>query len=281
MQQRYDEVNGIQLNVIYEGEGNEQLIIFLHGFPEFNLAWHKQLPFFANNGFYALAPDQRGYNLSSKPKGVKPYILDNLVADIAGWIKQLTSKKIILVGHDWGGGVAWALAIKHPELLHKLVILNMPHLALMKKHLRSNVKQMFKSWYAAFFQLPVLPELVCRIWNFKFLASSLVCTSNKGTFTREQLEIYKQAWKKPYALTAMLNWYRAFKYDLFKTYHDVSVPTLLIWGKKDATLSVEMATDSVKKCTNGKLVILDDATHWLHHEKPDEVNRLILEFVRS
>jgi pimeloyl-ACP methyl ester carboxylesterase len=153
MQQRYDEVNGIQLNVIYEGEGNEQLIIFLHGFPEFNLAWHKQLPFFANNGFYALAPDQRGYNQSSKPKGVKPYILDNLVADIAGWIKQLTSKKIILVGHDWGGGVAWALAIKHPELLHKLVILNMPHLAVIC--LRAGTLPFFNclfypNWFAAF-----------------------------------------------------------------------------------------------------------------------------------
>jgi pimeloyl-ACP methyl ester carboxylesterase len=279
MQERFDQVNGIKLHVLHEGEENEQIIIFLHGFPEYSYAWHKQLPFFAANGFYALAPDQRGYNLSSKPKGVKPYIIDNLVADMAAWIKQLTPQKVILAAHDWGGGVAWALAIKHPELLHKLVIMNMPHLAVMKKHLRSNIKQMFKSWYAAFFQLPVIPELFCRLWGYRFLTGSLIRTSNKGTFSKQYLTLYKQAWQQPYALTAMLNWYRAFKYDVFKTYPKVTVPTLIIWGKNDVTLSAEMAKDSANMCLNGKLIMLNDATHWLHHEKPDEVNRLILDFV--
>lgn len=281
MRDRFDEVNGIKLHALQDGEGNEELIIFLHGFPEYSYAWHQQLPFFAAQGFHALAPDQRGYNLSSKPKGIKPYVIDHLVADIATWIKQLTSQKVILVGHDWGGGVAWTLAAKHPELLKKLVIMNMPHLAVMKKHLRSNIKQMLKSWYAAFFQLPILPELACRFQNYRFLTSSLIRTSNKNTFTSKEIHAYKKAWQQPYALTAMINWYRAFVFDATKTYHQITVPTLIIWGKRDATLSAAMAKDSVARCINGKLVMIDDATHWLHHEKPDVVNRLILDFAKS
>lgn len=281
MKNRFDHVNGITLHALQDGEENKEIIVFLHGFPEFSYAWHKQITFFASNGFHALAPDQRGYNLSSKPKGTKAYLIDNLVNDIALYIKRLTPNKIILVGHDWGGGVAWSVATKHPELLKKLVILNMPHLAVMKKHLRSNFKQMLKSWYAAFFQLPFLPEFFCRIGGNRFLMRSLVRTSNKGTFSKQDMALYRQAWQQPNALTSMLNWYRAFKYDVLKKYPKVNVPTLIIWGRNDATLSAEMAQDSVEMCNQGKLTMLNDATHWLHHEKPGEINQLILGFVNQ
>jgi len=279
MQDRFDEVNGIKLHALHDGEGNREIIIFLHGFPEFSYAWHRQIPFFAARGFHALAPDQRGYNLSSKPRGISAYTIDKLVADMAAWIKQITTQKVILVGHDWGGGVAWMLATQHPELLKKLVILNMPHLAVIKKHLKSNFKQMLKSWYVAFFQLPFLPEIACRFQNYRFLSSSLVRTANKNTFTNAEIDIYKKAWRQPYALTAMINWYQAYLLDATKTYSDVTIPTLIIWGKKDATLSAAMAKDSLKHCTQGKLIYIDDATHWLHHEKPDMLNELILNFV--
>jgi pimeloyl-ACP methyl ester carboxylesterase len=281
MKNRFDHVNGITLHALHDGEENKEIIIFLHGFPEYSYAWHKQIPFFAANGFHALAPDQRGYNLSSKSKGTKAYVIDNLINDIALYIKHLTPNKITLVGHDWGGAVAWGLATKHPELLKKLVILNMPHLAVMKKHLRSNFKQMLKSWYAAFFQLPFLPEFFCRVGGNRFLTRSLMRTSNKGTFSKQDMALYRQAWQQPNALTSMLNWYRAFKYDILKKYPKVNVPTLIIWGRNDATLSAEMAQDSVEMCNQGKLTILNDATHWLHHEKPDEINRLILGFVNQ
>ncbi|WP_345955550.1 alpha/beta hydrolase [Mucilaginibacter sp. PAMB04168] len=281
MQERFDEVNGLRLHVLHEGEISAPIIIFLHGFPEFSFAWQKQVSFFAQHGFYALAPDQRGYNLSSKPKGVKAYVIDNLVADIAAWIKQLTPNKVILAAHDWGGGVAWALALKHPELLEKLVIMNMPHLAVMKKHLRTNPKQMLKSWYAAFFQLPVVPELVCRMWDYRFLVNAMMKSANPKTFTRLQMQQYKQAWSEPNALTSMLNWYRAFLYDILKKYPKVTVPTLIIWGKKDATLNAQMAHDSLAMCRQGKLVMLDNATHWLHHEMPDRVNQIILDFAKE
>jgi pimeloyl-ACP methyl ester carboxylesterase len=280
MSERFDHVGAIDLHVSFEGETNEEIIIFLHGFPEYGYAWHQQLSFFASQGYYALAPDQRGYNLSSKPKGVKAYLLDHLVTDIAIWIRQLTAKKVVLVAHDWGGGVAWALAAKHPELLKKLVILNMPHLAVMKKHLRTNVKQILKSWYAAFFQLPLLPELMCRLWNYKFLTGALVRSAKPGTFSKQDLEKYRQAWRQPYALTAMLNWYRAFKYDIGKKHPEIVVPTLIIWGKQDTALSAEMANDSLAMCKQGELIMIDDATHWLHHEKPDEINQMILSFIQ-
>jgi pimeloyl-ACP methyl ester carboxylesterase len=281
MEQRFDEVNGITIHAIQEGDAHQQVIVFLHGFPEYSYAWHKQLPFFAAQGFYALAPDQRGYNLSSKPKGVKSYVIDTLVEDMAAWIQQLTPHPVILVGHDWGGGVAWALALKYPHLLSKLVILNMPHWAVMKQQLKSNFKQMLKSWYVLFFQIPALPQILSRMWNFKLMAKSLTGTSNKGTFSRQDLLLYKSAWRQPSALTSMINWYRALKYDLKKSYGKVTVPTLVIWGKNDTALSFEMARLSVDQCTNGTLKVIDDATHWLHHEKPDMVNNLILDFARS
>jgi pimeloyl-ACP methyl ester carboxylesterase len=281
MQDVYYDVNGVTLHALQEGQDNHEIIIFLHGFPEFSYAWHEQLPFFAGKGFNALAPDLRGYNLSSKPKGIKPYVVDNMVADIAALIRRLTSQKVTLVGHDWGGGVAWVLAMQHPELLKKLVILNMPHLQVMLNNLKHNPKQILKSWYAAFFQLPFIPEWICRIYNYHFLKNSLLKTANPRTFSRQDMQQYRNAWRQPYALTAMINWYRAFKQDAVKSYTKVTVPTLLIWGKKDAALSAEMAQQSIAQCTNGKLVFLNDATHWLHHEKPNEINQLIWGFAKT
>jgi pimeloyl-ACP methyl ester carboxylesterase len=272
-------VNGIQLHVAAAGRADNGIIIFLHGFPEFNYAWHRQLIYFARQGYQAVAPDQRGYNLSSKPKGIKAYNLQYLVDDVAGLIKQLTPEKVYLVGHDWGGGVAWTMAQQRPELLHKLIILNMPHLQVMKNNLKTNPLQMLKSWYAAFFQLPVLPELTSRLFNFKLLARSLTATSVKGTFNKAVINQYKAAWRKPYALSAMINWYRAFKYNQVSTDRNIHVPTLLIWGKQDAALSYNMAVQSISRCVHGKLVIFEDATHWVHHEKADEVNELINSFV--
>ncbi|MBS7562983.1 alpha/beta hydrolase [Mucilaginibacter sp. Bleaf8] len=281
MQSVYYEVNGIRLHALTDGDDAQETILFLHGFPEFSYAWHEQLPFFVQKGFRVCAPDLRGYNLSSKPKGKKAYVIDHLVADVVGLINQISSDGVIVVAHDWGGGVAWALAMQHPAVVKKLIILNMPHLQVMLDNLKRNPRQMLKSWYAAFFQVPLLPELLCRIFNFRFLKNSLLKTSNRGTFSREDLQQYRSAWRQPYALTAMINWYRAFKQDALKSYPKVTVPTLIIWGKKDATLSAEMASQSVAQCTNGKLVMLNDATHWLHHEKPNEINQLIWGFVKG
>jgi epoxide hydrolase 4 len=280
MTDRFDHLNGIKLHSYEQGVAGNNIIIFLHGFPEYGGAWQKQLNFMAQNGYYAIAPDQRGYNLSSKCKEVKAYLIDHLIADILALINKLTTNQVTLVGHDWGGAVAWELTIRFPDLLNRLVIMNMPHPAVMAQTLKSNPKQIRKSWYMGLFQFPVLPELICRSRNYKLLEHSLTSTSNKTTFSEEEIANYKNAWRQPGALTSMINWYRAAKYYSSKDII-INIPTLIIWGKNDHFLNAGMAQSSIERCTNGKLVMMNDATHWLHHEKPDQVNRLILDFIQT
>ena len=274
-------VNNINLFAAEAGNPEGKVILFLHGFPEFWYAWHQQLPFFADKGFRAIAPDQRGYNLSSKPKGVKAYTLPHLTDDIAAFIGQLTTEKVILVGHDWGGAVAWSVANHYPQLLEKLVILNMPHLHIFHQYLRKNPKQLLKSWYTGFFQLPLLPEITNRAFNYKLLKRSMVKTALPNTFSKDDFSFYKEAWRKRGSLKSMINWYRAYKYNPKISPAPIEVPTLMIWGKKDAFLKAEMAQPSIDKCRDGKLVFLPDATHWLHHEKPHQVNKLIYQFIQE
>lgn len=274
-------VNGVQLQVTEAGQAGQPVILFLHGFPEMGEAWHRQLAFFAEAGFHAVAPDQRGYNGSSKPIGVKAYTLAQLTADIAALIRQITTEKVYLVGHDWGGAVAWAMAFHYPALIHQLIILNMPHPAVMRNHLKHNLAQQVKSWYTGFFQLPLLPELFCRAFDFKWLKKSLTKSALPGTFSAATLAPYQKAWQQPGALTSMINWYRAYKYNTLPVEGRIQVPTLLIWGKKDTFLSAEMAQPSIEQCVTGRLEFIDDVTHWLHREKPDQVNRLIFEFIEQ
>ncbi|MDQ4140720.1 MAG: alpha/beta hydrolase [Bacteroidota bacterium] len=281
LKQKTYEVNGVSLHTYEAGTPGKPIILFLHGFPEIGQAWYRQLDFFADQGFHAVAPDQRGYNQSSKPPGVKAYTLKQLTADIAALIRQFTTGKVYLAGHDWGGAVAWDIALHYPELIQKLIILNMPHPVIMHEHLLRNPKQRRRSLYAGFFQLPLLPELLCRAFNYKSLENSMVKTALPNTFSSEQIALYKTAWQQPGALTAMLNWYRAYKYNPVTTTSPITIPTLLIWGKKDTFLKAEMAQPSINKCQQGQLKFIEDATHWLHHEKPDLVNQLILEFIQS
>lgn len=275
---RFFEVNGITLNAAIAGPPEGKLMLFLHGFPEFSLGWKKQLVFFAAKGFRVVAPDQRGYNLSSKPKGVKAYRIENLVVDIVALIQQLSAQKVILVGHDWGGGIAWELAGQHPELIEKLIILNMPHLKVMSDLLKSNPKQWLRSWYFGFFQIPLLPEWFISLFNFKMLEKSMIKTANKNTFSKEEIAQYKAAWQPLGTLKAMINWYRAYKYSN-PTLKRIIVPTLIIWGEKDKFLLPQMAEKSNLLCDRGKLILLPDATHWLHHEKSAKVNQLVLNFL--
>lgn len=275
---RFYKVNSIWLHAATAGPSDGVLMLFLHGFPEFSLGWKKQIVFFAEQGFRVVAPDQRGYNLSSKPKGVKAYRIENLTADIVELIRQLSDQKIILVGHDWGGGVAWEVAGRYPELIEKLIILNMPHLKVMHQTLKRNPKQLLRSWYAGFFQIPFLPEWIIRLFNFKILEQSMVRSSNKNTFSKQELAQYKASWRNQGTLKAMINWYRAYKYSKPALKH-ISVPTLVLWGKKDKFLLSQMAEKSNSLCEKGTLIMIEDATHWLHHEKAEKVNQLIFDFL--
>jgi epoxide hydrolase 4 len=280
-QENYYSSNGIQLHTLEAGDPEARTILFLHGFPEFWYAWEKQLPFFAERGWHAVAPDQRGYNLSSKPEGEAAYAMAQLTKDIAELIPQISKGKVVLVGHDWGGGVAWNLASQYPHLLEKLVILNMPHPKVLNQHLSSNIRQMRRSWYTAFFQLPWLPEFFSGAFHFKLLEKSLAGSAVPGTFTAQQMTHYKKAWSQPKALESMINWYRAYRYSPPKEILKIEVPTLLVWGRKDPFLGEEMAQPSIDTCRKGQLIFLEEATHWLHHEQPTQVNEAIQTFLEE
>jgi pimeloyl-ACP methyl ester carboxylesterase len=277
---RYYQANGVWLHVVEAGPQEAPVLMLLHGFPEFWYGWKNQIGFFAGRGFRVVVPDQRGYNRSNKPSRIKAYSLDYLTNDIAALIPQITDRKVFLAGHDWGGAVAWDLALRHPHLLEKLIVLNLPHPQVMRSFLRKNPRQMLRSWYAGFFQFPLLPELTCRAFNYRLLAGAMVNTATPGTFSREDIGRYKAAWRQPGALRAMINWYRAYKYNSTRPKGDIRIPVLLLWGKKDAFLIEEMAQPSIARCRDGQLVMIEGATHWLHHEKADQVNDLMLDFIR-
>jgi pimeloyl-ACP methyl ester carboxylesterase len=278
IEEHYHQVNGITLHTVEAGNREGIPVIFLHGFPEFWYGWKNQITFFAEKGYRVIIPDQRGYNLSTKPPGVKSYCLQHLCGDVVALINKLTNKKVVIVGHDWGGVVAWRMALDHPQLIKELVIINMPHPEVFTHTLKTSPVQMLRSSYAAFFQLPYLPEWIGSAFGFAILQRSLVKTSNIGTFSREHIAEYKKAWQQPGTLTAMINWYRAYKYNTASP-GSIQLPVLLIWGENDAFLITKMAGQSINKCKNGKLEIIKGATHWVHHEQPELVNKLIDDFV--
>jgi pimeloyl-ACP methyl ester carboxylesterase len=282
--QPYDkmiETNGIKLHIVQKGDSESPLVLLLHGFPEFWYGWRQQIDFLAGMGFRVVVPDQRGYNLSDKPKGIDAYRIDNLTLDIIGLIDALKYKKATIIGHDWGGMIAWQLAIKYPERLEKLIILNIPHPKVMKKTLLKNWRQKRKSWYIFFFQIPWFPEFILSRINFALLRKVLIKSSRRGTFSETDLKQYQEAWSKKNALRSMINWYRAAFRTMFeksvKSYIDI--PTLLIWGMKDFALISDMAQPSIDLCRKGRLVFIEEASHWVQHEEPDRVNLLIKDFL--
>ena len=277
----YIETNGITLHVVQAGPQDGPLVILLHGFPEFWYGWRKQIDALAAQGFRVWAPDQRGYNLSDKPQGIAAYNLDELAADVIGLIDAAGVEKAFLVGHDWGAAVTWWTANKYPERLEKIVILNVPHHAVMRRYMLENPSQLRRSWYIFAIQLPWLPEQSLSADNFNGLARSIRRVGRPDAFSDEEIVEYRRAWSQPGAITAMLNWYRAIiqKPPQRLPSPRITVPTLIIWGRQDAMLEQEMAQLSVELCDDGRLVFIDEATHWVQHEEAERVNQLISDFL--
>lgn len=273
--------NGVNLHVVQAGPLDGPLVILLHGFPDFWYGWRRQIDYLAAQGFRVWAPDQRGYNLSDKPKGIAAYSPDELSADVIGLIEAAGCEQTLLVGHDVGAAVAWWTACKYPERLTKMVILNVPHHQVFRKTLRTDSEQRRKSWYIALFQLPFLPEFLSGLGNTNAFARALTTSSLPGTFSEADLAEYRKSWAQPGALTGILNWYRGAVRAYPKVQPDprVKVPTLILWGKNDIALKVEMAQASVDLCNDGRLVYFDKATHWVSHEELERVNNLIGEFL--
>lgn len=269
--------NGVALNVIQAGPEDGKPVILLHGFPEFWYGWRHQIDHLAWKGLRVWVPDQRGYNLSDKPEIIFDYRIDELVMDIVGLIKATGAEKVSIAGHDWGATVAWWLALRHPELIDKLAILNVPHPRVYQRQIKSNINQIFRSLYAGFFQFPVLPERFLKVGDGRAMAAAIRNSARQGSFTDEDLEHYRKAWAEPYAIRSMLNWYRAYTRhtpEPPKSWR-VTVPTLIIWGKNDMSLSNDLVEPSYDLCDNAELVWMERATHWVQHDEKERVSQLL------
>jgi len=281
LEHSYIETNGIRLHVVQAGPQSGTPVVLLHGFPEFWYGWRLQIPALVEAGCRVIIPDQRGYNLSDKPEGVKTFSMDELVKDVIGLIDALGYEKVNLVGHDWGAAVAWVVANQHPERLHRLGILNVPHPEVMKRFLKRDLEQLRRSWYILFFQLPWLPEALIRAQDWRAMIHALRDSGKAHTFTDADIEKYKEAWSQPGALTAMLNWYRAAARYQMPDMKDalIRVPTLMMWGMKDVALSHRLARPSMDYCEEGNLILFPEATHWVQLDEADSVNHYLADFL--
>jgi pimeloyl-ACP methyl ester carboxylesterase len=286
---KYADVNNIRLHYVTAGKG--KLIMFLHGFPEFWYEWKNQLAEFGRD-YHAVALDMRGYNLSSKPVEVEQYRMKYLVNDIRALAEHLGYKKFILVAHDWGGGVAWPFAIRHPEYLEKLIIINAVHPVTFMRELRDNPEQRKASQYILVYRTPKAEEILSRN-NYALPASNLLEDGLKqGYFTEEDRKAYIEAWSQPGALTGGLNYYRAAHLGSFTGESDdslsadpslfaVAVPTLVIWGEKDKWLLTGNLEGLEKYVPNLTIKRIPDGSHWVIHEKPALLNSYIREFIEG
>jgi pimeloyl-ACP methyl ester carboxylesterase len=274
--------NGLAFYALAAGPADGPLVLLLHGFPETSSGWSRHLAPLAAAGFRVVAPDQRGIGQSSKPEGIAAYRIDHLAADILAIVRALGRERAQVVGHDWGGAVAWYLAEHHADVVERVAILDAPHGAVFQQYLRRHPSQLARSWYMLFFQLPGLPERLLRAGNFRRLAEALVATSRPGAFTPEDLAIYRAAWARPGALTAMLNWYRALRLgaQLPRGSGRIAIPVRLLWGDRDEALEPGLADASIERCDDGKVVHFPAATHWLAREEPERVTSILLDFLR-
>lgn len=274
--------NGVQLHVVQAGPEDGPLVILLHGFPEFWYGWRHQIDALAAAGFRVWVPDQRGYNRSEKPTAIAAYRLNELAEDVVGLIDAAgTEKAHAVIGHDWGAAVAWWLALHRPEKLARLGILNVPHPAVMVKTLRAQPRQLLKSWYIFFFQIPHLPEFLIRQNYWEGAVQMLKGSGKPTTFQPVDFDHYRTAWSQPGAFTAMLNWYRAAvkKPTTLTRSRRVTVPTLMLWGAQDVALERTMAWESIQLCDRGQLLVFEQATHWVQHDEPAAVNAALLAFL--
>lgn len=285
----YTDVNGVRLHYARTGEG--PLLLFLHGFPEFWYAWRLQLAEFGRNHL-AVACDLRGYNLSAKPDGVAAYRTKHLVADVAGLIGKLGGGRCVLVGHDWGGSVAWATAIARPELVDKLVIVNAPHPGIFARLLASDPAQQKASGYMLKYRSKEAEDYLLRD-DCRELRKSIVDLGKaKGYFDDADGEAYLASWRQPGAVGAMLNYYRAMAMtpphkdgspalvaELEESRLVVNVPTLVIWGMEDRFLLPPNLDGLEAYVPDLRVHRIETGTHWVIHEHPAEVSKAINQFL--
>jgi pimeloyl-ACP methyl ester carboxylesterase len=277
---RHAELPGLRLHYVEAGSG--PLVVLLHGFPEFWYAWRKQIGPLAQAGYRVVAPDMRGYNLSGKPRGIAAYGSRLLVEDVASLIRACGEERAFVVGHDWGAGVAWAFAMTHPEMTRRLAVLNGPHPERLLRAFK-DPKQLARSWYMFFFQLPWLPEAISRHDGFaRWLKTLRDEPLVADAFTPADLAIYAEAFAQPGALTAMINYYRAMvRPGLAPRVARIETETLVLWGEQDPHLGRELARPDPERVPHARVEYFPDASHWILHERPERVTALLLEHFKE
>ncbi|MGA2132070.1 MAG: alpha/beta hydrolase [Bryobacteraceae bacterium] len=276
---RYAEVNGVKLHYVEQGKG--ELILFLHGFPEFWYEWKDLIPEFGKD-HHAVAPDMRGYNLSDKPEAVEQYRVPVIVEDFQALAVKLKAHKFVLVGHDWGGVIAWAYAAAHPEMLDKLIIVNAPHPTVFARELANNPAQQKASAYFNLFNSPQAETFLGQN-NFATLQGLM-----KPWASPADLQQYVANWSL--GLTGGLNYYRAARLhspvdggqaggEALPAMPPIQTPTLVIWGEKDTALLTGNLNGLEQQVTNLTVRRIPDGTHWVIHEKTAEVIRDMRQFL--
>jgi pimeloyl-ACP methyl ester carboxylesterase len=266
----------VRLHYVEAGEG--PLVVLLHGFPDFWYGWRHQIPALAKAGFRVVAPDLRGYNLSSRPEGIEAYGLRHLAGDIKELIAERGESQAFLAGHDWGAQVAWAVAAWHPDSVRRLVILNVPHPRRMFEGLRT-LRQLRKSWYIVVFQLPRLPERRLAAGGFRELRRAIERDAPPGSLEPGDLERYVEAWRRPGALTSMVNYYRAARRAVGGRLPPINAPTLVIWGERDRYLGAELAEPHRRDVPGLREVVrLADTSHWVMRDEPERTATLLADF---
>ena len=285
MQTRTIDADGFRLAVDEAGEG-DHLALCLHGFPESRFSWRFQLPLLAEMGYRAWAPDLRGYGETEpKPREVSAYLIDRLMEDVAALIDASGARKVTLLGHDWGAGLAWTFAANKVRPLERLVIMNVPHPAVMERHLRTNPAQRRKSWYIAFFQLPGVPEWMLTARDGRGIRRAFHDMAiDKTNFTPAVLDRYARDAQRPGAIRGMVNWYRAaarLRGKLAGPWEVIETPTLIVWGEEDAALGVELLDGTEEVVRDLTIRRLPGVSHWVQQEAPQKVNPILKEWLTA
>ncbi len=286
-------VGDVSLNVVIDGDPSRPAVVCLHGFPEYWGAWSEVMERLAGD-FFVVAPDQRGFNTSSKPAGIEAYRTRHMVADLAMLADHFSpGRPFVLAGHDWGASVAYAYAFAHPDRLSHLVIANGVHPVCFQRAIYDDAGQRQASQYMNRLKAADAEELLSAN-GFRKLLRMIDGFSSSSFMTRDRREAYIDAWSQDGALTGMLNWYRASPIvvpapgepappslilDLPEEQFRVAMPHLLLWGEEDQALRPACFEDLGRFAADLTIERIPGASHWILHEKPDEVAAAIRRFL--
>ena len=275
------ELDEFVLHTLVAGPEDGPVAVLLHGFPEHWVSWRKQIPALAQAGFRVVVPDQRGYNRSDKPRGIRPYRIDTLTQDIANLIQHFGRETAVIIAHDWGGGVAWQFAADCPQMVDKLIVMNAPHPKAMGREFAKGWEQRLKSWYMLFFQIPWLPEFLFTLDPRQTAKRTFQeMTIQPNAFSDDEVQMMAVAMSQSRAMTSMINWYRALRYPPANKANHIPAPTLLIWGEQDFALSKSLTYDLEKWVPNIQRQYIPDSGHWVQNEAPEAVNHAMLTFLQ-